>query len=144
MERKKRRPPPEQAYQQMSFDEVENLPTPEIILDRCMVTAPPTYVKKGKGHLWDCIVHTLPVWFDLDQDTEYQLHATTYASKANKEHIKPGDMVAVAGIPYTQEIIKQDETTQVLHHLTISKLTVIDRAPEPKPPIITIFEAKLE
>lgn len=140
MERKKRRQQLQEPLQQLSFDGLETLVTPEIVLDRCRVLTSPTYVKKGKGYVWDCLVHTLPVLFDLDQDKDYQLHASTYAKEANKAKIKPGDLIAACGIPSTQELILQDGTPQTIYHLSVVKLTVIDRAPLPQQG--TIFDAK--
>ncbi len=118
---------------------MEDLTPPEITLERCVITAQPSYTKKGKGYLWDCIVQALPDLFNQEQHDTYHLHAATYAKEANKQHVQPGDVVRLTGIPSTQEITLQGGQTHTINHLTVSEVKVISRAPRQT---ITIFDAK--
>jgi hypothetical protein len=137
--RQEQEPGANAEYQQLTFGEWEAAPVAEITLDRCIITAQPTYSKKGKGFLWDCVVQALPDLFNQDENTVYHLHATAFAKEANKRHLQPGDVVQLMGIPSTQELTLQGGETQIIHHLHISALTVLSRAPRKT---ITVFDPK--
>jgi hypothetical protein len=129
----------DEHFQQMTFEAMEDLVQPEIILDRCLVTSQPTYTKKGKGYQWDCIVRTLPDLFNQEQNETYHLHAATSAKEASKKRVQPGDILLLRGIPYSQELPLQSGETQTINHLTVSEITVLARAPRKT---ITVFDAK--
>lgn len=139
MERKEHEPEEVEAqYHQLTFAAMEAF-TPEVItLERCQVTTPPTYSKKGNGYLWDCVVQVLPDLFNQEQNGTYHLHAATYAKEANRKRVQPGDILLLRGIPSTQELPLQSGETQTITHLALSEITVLSRAPRKT---VTVFDA---
>lgn len=129
----------EAGYQQMTFEAMEGLAPPEITLERCVVTVLPTYRKKGQGYQWECVVKELPDLFNQESEETYHLHAATYAKEAHSKRLRPGDVLQLWGVISTQELPLQSGETETLHHLTVSKIAVLKRAPRRT---ITIFEAE--
>ncbi len=137
MARQEHEPGQEQQYSQLHFEAWEDHPTPEMTLDYCIVTTQPTYAKNGKGYVWDCAIYAPPDLLNQDRNETYHLHASNYAQEANKKRLKPGDVVLLTGVPWTQDIVLQGGETQTLNHLTVSEIVVVSRAARKT---ITVYE----
>lgn len=126
-----------EAFIQPALEGLETETASETILENCMVTTRPLYKKHGQGMLWECSVYAPPDIFNQERDMRYQLHTTTYAQEAQGKHLKPGDVVTLRGITWTQELTLQSGETTIINHLTVSHIAVGSRAPRKS---VTIYE----
>ena len=129
----------EAALQQLSFEGLAGREPEPIVVEHCIVTSEPIYVKQKKGAVWECAVHAPPDLFHQEQDDTYQLHATAYAVEAKKKRLRPGDVVTATGALTIQHIALQNGTTQEIKHLAVSDLVVVSRASRKT---VTVYEAK--
>ncbi len=129
----------EAALHQLSFEGLAGREPEPIVVEHCIVTSEPIYVKQKKGAVWKCAVHAPPDLFHQEQDDTYQLHATIYATEAKKKRLRPGDVVTVTGTMSMQRIALQNGTTHEIKHLAVSNLLVVSRAPRKT---VTVYEVK--
>ena len=74
----------EPELQQPTFGELEAVEPEPTVIEHCIVTSEPIYVKNKKGAVWECAVHTPPDLFHQEQDDTYQLRATAFANEAKR------------------------------------------------------------
>jgi hypothetical protein len=121
-----------QEYDQLSFDGLERAEEKEVEIDNCKVTKSPVYKKVGDGATWNCTVeYQMDLWHQEDFGG-FMLHASQNAETASALKLKLGDMVLVRGVPWIQHITLRGGKVQTVHHLNVTDIQIISRAPRQK------------
>ncbi len=132
------REPEQEKYQQLSFAGFEHEKQEEVMLENAVVQSLPIWKKQGKSYEWGCSVFCPPDIFNQDRSDNYEVHAKAYAMEAKKKRLRPGDVVTLRGITYTQEI-ETANGKKTVNHFTVSEVEVIRRARRVS---ITVYEQK--
>jgi hypothetical protein len=128
----------QEEYQQLLFAGPEHEKLEEVTLENAVVQSLPTWEKHGKSYEWGCSIYWPPDIFNQERNDSYEVHARTYALEAKKKRLRPGDVVTIKGMPYTQEL-ETAKGKKTINHFTVSVIEVISRA---KRMSITIYEQK--
>ncbi len=118
MPKSKERP----GYSQPSFEGLKFETRQDTMLEWVIVESLPTYRKNGKGYAWECVVSCPPDIFHQGRNETYTIRANTYAPKAHKKRLRPGDMVTIKGMSSTQEIQLSGERSGWLTILLLLQL----------------------
>lgn len=117
----------EQDRIQLTFEALD-LPTPKIELDNCRVTAPPHTRKIGEKNEWVCdIAYQTDLWHQEDFGS-FTLHTAEQAEEAQKKRLKTGDLIAISGVPWTQEVTLQSGEIKTFNHVNITHIEIVSRA----------------
>jgi hypothetical protein len=129
----------QEEYQQLLFAGLEQEKQEEVIIENAVVESLPIWKKHGSSYEWGCVVSCPPDIFNQERNDSYEVLARTYALEAKKKRLRPGDVVTLKGLPYTQEIETAKEGKKIVKHLVVSAIDVISRA---KRRSITVYEQK--
>ena len=131
----------QEEYQQLLFAGLEQEKREEVIVENAVVESLPIWKKQGNGYEWGCVVYCPPDIFNQERSDTYEVHARTYALEAKKKRLRPGDVIMLKGLPYTQEIETAKAGRKAVKHFVVSAIEVISRA---KRRSITVYEQKRE
>jgi hypothetical protein len=131
----------QEEYQQLLFAGLEQEKQEEVTLENAVVQSLPIWKKQDKSYEWGCSIFCPPDIFNQDRSDTYEVHSRTYALEAKKKRLRPGDVVTLKGMPYTQEIETAKEGRKTVKHFVVSAIDVISRA---KRMSITVYEQKRE
>jgi ribosomal protein L21 len=129
----------QEEYQQLLFAGFEQEKQEEVIVENAVVESEPIWEKHGKSYEWGCSVYCPPDIFNQDRSDYYEVHAKAYALEAKKKRLRPGDVVTLRGVRFTQEIETAKEGRKTVNHFVVSAIDVISRA---KRRSITVYEQK--
>jgi hypothetical protein len=118
-----------QEYDQMTFDSVDKAAEKELEVDNCKVTKTPVYKKVGDSASWNCTVEYQRDLWHQEDFSAFMLHASQNADTASALKLKLNDLVLVRGIPWIQHITLRGGRVQTVHHLNVTDIQIISRAP---------------
>jgi hypothetical protein len=117
-----------QEYDQLTFEGVETQ-TKEIEIDNLQITKQPTTRKTETGSVWGCTVaYQQDLWHQEDFGV-FVLHASHHAETAQALKLKVNDLLLVRGVPWTQRITLRGGNVQTIHHINVTDIHIISRAP---------------
>ena len=129
----------DEYQQQLLFADLEQGKREEMTLENAVVESLPIWKKHGKSYEWGCVVYCPPDIFNQERNDSYEVHARTYALEAKKKRLRPGDVLTLKGVAYTQEIETAKEGRKTVN--VVSTIEVISRA---KRVSITVYEQQRE
>jgi hypothetical protein len=111
--------------------------SPETVLERVVVETMPIFRQQKAGSEWSCQVHAPSDIFHQERNEHYQLRARAYAREAQRQRLRPGDIVTLHGIPSSQEIETTAGEKRRIYHFTVTKIEVLSRS---KRISLTVYE----
>jgi hypothetical protein len=117
-----------EAYHQPTLEGLQAPETEETVLENCLVLETPHYSATDKRKEWKCLIYAQPSIFQPDIDAHFVATATNdVALEAKKKSLKAGDRAVMKGVVSSQTIAKANGTTETIHKIALSAITIISR-----------------
>ena len=118
-----------QGYDQLGFEGLDHEENQEVTIENLHVVKLPQVKKIGGSVEWSCSVsYQQDLWHQEDYG-EFVLHALHNADAAIALHVKPNDLLSVRGVAWEQQLHLRGATVKTMHHLNVTDLVILKRAP---------------
>ena|SRR5947209_8005348 len=121
-----------QEFNQLGFEGLDRAEHQEVTIENLQVLKLPQVKKIGGSIEWSCsVVYEVDLWHQEDYG-EFVLHALHNADTAIALRVKPHDLLSVRGVAWEQHIDLRGGKRKTIHHLNVTDLVMLKRAPLPR------------
>ena len=118
-----------QGYDQLGFEGLDHEEKQEVAIENLQVVKLPQVKKIGGSYEWSCSVsYQQDLWHQEDYG-EFVLHALHNADAALALRIKTNDLLSARGVRWDQHIDLRGGKRKTIHHLNVTNLVILKRAP---------------